>query len=368
MFGSCRYACCDPDEPGPVHGAHPPDNAGCSDNFLSKATLLQVQQVKEHLFTSIEKAGVVRSVMGEQGSSSQQEGGGGYRSWNRYESNSPKLNVNSEKSPLLAALIAMSAAPNFAIRTTEKTSYRASQDKSCFVHPSILCHKKYTKDEPNLQKGETELIALGEKMRNTSAMTASSNSTPQTMLRMCTRIDSLSDLLSGSYDIQVDHRGLKCDGWLPVTGNIDALYDVERLKAVLNVCMSRVFQGVRKRPLRAQEAQDQRLLQQHRQSQGQGQGRGSGDEDEDKMEDLPEDDDGETNGPSSGPAPPAPAGGGRMALHNLSLASNKKIKLQGWKYVALFIRRASALRYLDLSENAVNKWRWARLCLRWSVH
>ncbi|KAE8211212.1 hypothetical protein CF327_g5018 [Tilletia walkeri] len=42
-------------------------------------------------------------------------------------------------------------------------------------------------------------------------------------------------------------------------------------------------------------------------------------------------------------------------LPNLSLASNKKIKLQGWKYVALFIRRASALRYLDLSENALNK-------------
>ncbi|KAK0548687.1 hypothetical protein OC845_003476 [Tilletia horrida] len=42
-------------------------------------------------------------------------------------------------------------------------------------------------------------------------------------------------------------------------------------------------------------------------------------------------------------------------LPNLSLASNKKIKSQGWKYVALFIRRAQALRYLDLSENVLNK-------------
>ncbi|CAD6944496.1 unnamed protein product [Tilletia controversa] len=42
-------------------------------------------------------------------------------------------------------------------------------------------------------------------------------------------------------------------------------------------------------------------------------------------------------------------------LPNLSLASNKKIKAQGWKYVALFIRRAQALRYLDLSENVLNK-------------
>ncbi|KAL9935616.1 hypothetical protein V8E36_005193 [Tilletia maclaganii] len=42
-------------------------------------------------------------------------------------------------------------------------------------------------------------------------------------------------------------------------------------------------------------------------------------------------------------------------LPNLSLASNKKIKPQGWKYVALFVRRAAALRYLDLSENSLNK-------------
>ncbi|KAE8248446.1 hypothetical protein A4X03_0g6775, partial [Tilletia caries] len=34
-------------------------------------------------------------------------------------------------------------------------------------------------------------------------------------------------------------------------------------------------------------------------------------------------------------------------LLSLSLASNKKIKAQGWKYVALFIRRAQALRYLN---------------------
>ncbi|KAE8264630.1 hypothetical protein A4X09_0g6912 [Tilletia walkeri] len=165
-------------------------------------------------------------------------------------------------------------------------------------------------------------------------MTATSNSTPQTMLRMCTRIDPLSYLLFGSYDIRVDHRGLKCDGWLPVTGNIDALDDVERLKAVLNVCMLRVFQGIGKRPWRAHEAQNQRSLQQHRQGQGQGQGqrRGSGDGDEDEMEDLPEDDDGETNGPSSGPAgPPQQAEGGWAYRdpRDLSLSARESSELEG---------------------------------------
>ncbi|EPQ27376.1 uncharacterized protein PFL1_04915 [Pseudozyma flocculosa PF-1] len=42
-------------------------------------------------------------------------------------------------------------------------------------------------------------------------------------------------------------------------------------------------------------------------------------------------------------------------LPNLSLASNRKIRLNGWKYVAIFMRRAQALRYLDLSENSINK-------------
>lgn len=42
-------------------------------------------------------------------------------------------------------------------------------------------------------------------------------------------------------------------------------------------------------------------------------------------------------------------------LPNLSLASNRKIKYQGWRYVAIFMRRARALRYLDLSENPINR-------------
>ncbi|PWN18608.1 RNI-like protein, partial [Microstroma glucosiphilum] len=42
-------------------------------------------------------------------------------------------------------------------------------------------------------------------------------------------------------------------------------------------------------------------------------------------------------------------------LPNLSLASNRKIKYQGWRYVSIFMRRARALRYLDLSENPINR-------------
>ncbi|KAK0548088.1 hypothetical protein OC846_004607 [Tilletia horrida] len=233
-------------------------NRFCYDNFLSKPTLLQVQQVKEHLFQSMEKAGVIRAVLGESEVGQAQNSYGGYESRGGYgtqygarkfEANSPELNENSDKPPLLAALIAMSNAPNFAIRTGGKSNYRTSQDKSCFVHLSSLCHKKFTKEDPDLEKGETELLAFGEKTQNASGVTSTNKNQPQTTLRMCTRIDPLSYLLFGSYDIRVGNKGLFCDGWLPVVGNIEALDDVERLKSVLNVCMLRVFQGIGKRPL-----------------------------------------------------------------------------------------------------------------------
>ena len=42
-------------------------------------------------------------------------------------------------------------------------------------------------------------------------------------------------------------------------------------------------------------------------------------------------------------------------LPNLSIASNRKIRFRGWRYVAIFMRRARALRYLDLSENSIDR-------------
>ena len=43
------------------------------------------------------------------------------------------------------------------------------------------------------------------------------------------------------------------------------------------------------------------------------------------------------------------------SLPSLSLASNRKIKYHGWRFVGIFMRRAKALKYLDLSENNINK-------------
>jgi small subunit ribosomal protein S24e len=54
----------------------------------------------------------------------------------------------------------------------------------------------------------------------------------------------MSYLLFGAYDIRVTERGLECDEWLPIVGNIDALDDVQRLKYLMEACMLRVFEGI----------------------------------------------------------------------------------------------------------------------------
>lgn len=53
-------------------------------------------------------------------------------------------------------------------------------------------------------------------------------------------------MLFGAYDLTVTQRGLECDRWLPVTGNLHALDDIQRLKTLLDACLLRVFEGVGK--------------------------------------------------------------------------------------------------------------------------
>jgi hypothetical protein len=51
-------------------------------------------------------------------------------------------------------------------------------------------------------------------------------------------------MLFGAHVLEVSERGLECDGWLPMQGNIDALDDIQRLKTLLDACMLRVFDGI----------------------------------------------------------------------------------------------------------------------------
>ena len=60
----------------------------------------------------------------------------------------------------------------------------------------------------------------------------------------CTRLDPMSYMLFGAHSITVEERGLECDDWLPIVGNIDALDNIQRLKTYLEGCLLRVFEGV----------------------------------------------------------------------------------------------------------------------------
>jgi hypothetical protein len=61
-------------------------------------------------------------------------------------------------------------------------------------------------------------------------------------------------MLFGAYELVVTQRGLECDRWLPVVGNLHALDDVQRLKTLLDGCMLRVFEGVGKSLTRGRDA------------------------------------------------------------------------------------------------------------------
>jgi small subunit ribosomal protein S24e len=88
--------------------------------------------------------------------------------------------------------------------------------------------------------GEREIFAFAEKTRNA----VQPDQKGQLFLRNCTRLDPMTYMLFGAYNLVVTHRGLECDNWLPITGNIDALDDVRRLKHMMEACMLRVFDGI----------------------------------------------------------------------------------------------------------------------------
>ncbi|KAF5370240.1 hypothetical protein D9615_010076 [Tricholomella constricta] len=204
-------------------------NRFCVENFLAKPTLLMIQKIKGHLLQSLYRAGVIDV-----------SAGGLVDGSNTRYAVPPELNANGDSLPLLAALISIASQPKFAIRVGEKT-YRTSQDKVTFIHPSSVNHRKRElPDQDSVSPGEKQLFAFAEKRQNIS--TGSSNA--QTFLVTTTRLDPMTYMLFGAYKLQVTERGLDCDNWLPIVGNLDALDDIQHLKTLMEACMLRVFEGI----------------------------------------------------------------------------------------------------------------------------
>jgi hypothetical protein len=204
-------------------------NRFCNDNFLSKPTLLLITKIRGHLMQSLYQAGVIDVSAGGNVASTEPR--------SRELIVPPDLNVNGKSLPLLAALIAIASQPKYAVRTSEMT-YRTQLDKMTFIHPASVNHRRHAVG--NDQAMEKQLYAFSEKRQNLSMV----GSSPQTYLITTTRLDPMTYMLFGAYEIQVTERGLECDGWLPIVGNVDVLDDIQRLKTVMESCMLRVFEGI----------------------------------------------------------------------------------------------------------------------------
>lgn len=109
------------------------------------------------------------------------------------------------------------------------------------MHPSSVNHRKRElPEQDNVSAGEKQLFAFAEKRQNVSG----GGGGAQTFLVTTTRLDPMTYMLFGAYKLEVTERGLECDGWLPIVGNLDALDDIQRLKTLMDSCMLRVFEGI----------------------------------------------------------------------------------------------------------------------------
>lgn len=100
--------------------------------------------------------------------------------------------------------------------------------------------KRELKDQEVLVTGERQLFAFTEKRQNVSTPGSGS----QTFLVTTTRLDPMTYMLFGAYRLHLTERGLECDNWLPIVGNLDALDDIQCLKTLMEACMLRVFEGI----------------------------------------------------------------------------------------------------------------------------
>jgi small subunit ribosomal protein S24e len=107
-----------------------------------------------------------------------------------------------------------------------------------FIHPSSVNHRKREVFDKDAIPTEKQLCAFTEKRQNLS------NGSSNMFLVTTTRLDPMTYVLFGAYEIEVTEQGLECDGWLPIVGNVDGLDDIQRLKTLMEACMLRVFEGI----------------------------------------------------------------------------------------------------------------------------
>jgi small subunit ribosomal protein S24e len=115
------------------------------------------------------------------------------------------------------------------------------------IHP---CSVNSRRKENTGDKGdEKQLYSFADKRRNES-----SGSNATTFLVTTTRLDPLTYILFGAHNVDIVERGLECDNWLPIVGNVNVLDNIQRLKTFMEASILRVFEGIAMSRLRRGQA------------------------------------------------------------------------------------------------------------------
>ncbi|CAG8438833.1 4023_t:CDS:2 [Dentiscutata heterogama] len=217
---------------GSLHAA----NKFCTENLLSKPCLQTIEQIKIQLLSLLERAGVVPK-----------------RDYNRRDLalGPPEYNLNSNCIPLLRALICAGVYPNIALKTSKKT-FRTRHENATFIHPASVNYKERaarlaaTIKNSHILKQSSEfdenLIApIGTLYAYSSKVKASGH---QVFLRSTTRIDPLSTILFGGEirSNQSNNFNLIVDDWLQFSGENNSFTLVNKLKILLDQCLTRIYE------------------------------------------------------------------------------------------------------------------------------
>jgi len=112
-----------------------------------------------------------------------------------------------------------------------------------FIHPSSVNHRKQ-----RLPDGRATLLVRSRSLhmqRSRQNITiVASGGHAQKLLLTTTRLDPMSYMLFGAFNIKVTERGLECDDWLPVVGNVGALGSNFAIKGGYGSVYVEVFEGI----------------------------------------------------------------------------------------------------------------------------
>ncbi|KAF0446854.1 P-loop containing nucleoside triphosphate hydrolase protein [Gigaspora margarita] len=218
---------------GALHAA----NKFCAENLLSKPCLQTIEQIKIQLLSLLERAGVVPK-----------------RDHNHRDLalGTPEYNLNSNCIPLLRALICAGVYPNIALKTSKKT-FRTRHENATFIHPASVNYKERAAKlavtiknshilKQNSEFDENLIAPIGTLYAYSSKVKASGH---QVFLRSTTRIDPLSTILFGGEirtSNQLNNFNLIVDDWLQFNGENSSFAFVNKLKILLDRCLTRIYE------------------------------------------------------------------------------------------------------------------------------